>query len=87
MHFCPLSDAWPLPGPLGDVLSACTNGVLSFLVQVLLMKSYLHHRGLKDVFTGGLGSFSLTVMLIFYLEVSRAAREEDHSKRHWSLAS
>jgi len=36
------------------------------------MKSYLHHRGLKDVFTGGLGSFSLTVMLVFYLEVSKA---------------
>ncbi|CAI5475418.1 unnamed protein product, partial [Closterium sp. Yama58-4] len=35
---------------------------------VLLMKSYLHHRGLKDVYTGGLGSFSLTMMLVFYLE-------------------
>ncbi|KAJ7184006.1 hypothetical protein O6H91_Y539800 [Diphasiastrum complanatum] len=35
---------------------------------VLLMKSYLHHRGLNDVYTGGLGSFSLTLMLVFYLE-------------------
>ncbi|GAQ80715.1 Nucleotidyl transferase domain containing protein [Klebsormidium nitens] len=35
---------------------------------VLLLKSYLHHRGLNDVYTGGLGSFSLTLMLVFYLE-------------------
>lgn len=40
-----------------------------FVVQVLLLKSYLHHRGLNDVYTGGLGSFSLTLMLVFYLEV------------------
>ena len=33
------------------------------------MKSYLHMRGLKDVYTGGLGSYSLTMMLVFYLEV------------------
>lgn len=37
--------------------------------QVLLLKSYLHSKGLKDVYTGGLGSFSLTIMLVFYLEV------------------
>jgi hypothetical protein len=37
---------------------------------VLLLKSYLHQRGLNDVYTGGLGSFSLTLMLVFYLEVS-----------------
>eukprot|EP00897_Mesotaenium_endlicherianum_P004874 jgi/Mesen1/4414/ME000225S03403 len=36
--------------------------------RVLLLKSYLHQRGLNDVYTGGLGSFSLTLMLIFYLE-------------------
>ncbi|KAH8950107.1 hypothetical protein BDL97_10G066900 [Sphagnum fallax] len=35
---------------------------------VLLLKSYLHQRGLNDVYTGGLGSFSLTLMLVFYLE-------------------
>lgn len=40
-----------------------------FSVQVLLMKSYLHTRGLKEVFSGGLGSYSLTMMLVFYLEV------------------
>lgn len=37
--------------------------------QVLVLKSYLHSKGLKDVYTGGLGSFSLTIMLVFYLEV------------------
>ncbi|CAK9272135.1 unnamed protein product [Sphagnum jensenii] len=36
---------------------------------VLLLKSYLHQRGLNDVYTGGLGSFSLTLMLVFYLEL------------------
>lgn len=35
---------------------------------VLLLKSYLQSKGLKDVYTGGLGSFSLTIMLVFYLE-------------------
>lgn len=35
---------------------------------VLLLKSWLQHRGLNDVYTGGLGSFSLTLMLVFYLE-------------------
>lgn len=37
---------------------------------MLLLKSYLQFKGLKDVYTGGLGSFSLTIMLVFYLEVS-----------------
>eukprot|EP00850_Spirogloea_muscicola_P006828 SM000033S12349 [mRNA] locus=s33:280481:289861:+ [translate_table: standard] len=35
---------------------------------VLLNKAYLHHRGLNDVYKGGLGSFSLTLMLIYFLE-------------------
>ncbi|KAL2620746.1 hypothetical protein R1flu_000951 [Riccia fluitans] len=35
---------------------------------VLLMKSFLQHRGLNDVYSGGLGSFALTLMLVFYLE-------------------
>ncbi|KAJ7565922.1 hypothetical protein O6H91_02G081300 [Diphasiastrum complanatum] len=35
---------------------------------VLVMKSYLHHRHLNDVYSGGLGSFSLTLLLVFYLE-------------------
>ena len=37
---------------------------------MLLLKSYLQAKGLKDVYTGGLGSFSLTIMVVFYLEVS-----------------
>ena len=36
---------------------------------MLLLKLYLQSKGLKDVYTGGLGSFSLTIMLVFYLEV------------------
>lgn len=43
--------------------------VLEYYKQVLLLKSYLQSKGLKDVYTGGLGSFSLTIMLVFYLEV------------------
>ena len=43
------------------------------------MKSYLNHRGLKDVYTGGLGSFSLTLMLIFYLEVRGALLRGAHT--------
>ncbi|KAL3681183.1 hypothetical protein R1sor_024139 [Riccia sorocarpa] len=35
---------------------------------VLLMKSFLQHRCLNDVYSGGLGSFALTLMLVFYLE-------------------
>ncbi|XP_024519511.1 uncharacterized protein LOC9629856 isoform X2 [Selaginella moellendorffii] len=35
---------------------------------VLLMKSFLHCKGLNNVYTGGLGSFSLTLLLVFYLE-------------------
>eukprot|EP00249_Psilotum_nudum_P024726 c29277_g2_i1 orf=654-3620(+) len=35
---------------------------------VLLLKSYLHHKGLSDVYSGGLGSYSLTLLLAFYLE-------------------
>lgn len=38
-------------------------------LQVLLMKSFLQQRGLNDVYSGGLGSFALTLMLVFYLEV------------------
>ncbi len=43
--------------------------VMDYCGQVLLLKSYLQSKGLKDVYTGGLGSFSLTIMLVFYLEV------------------
>ncbi|KAI5075289.1 hypothetical protein GOP47_0009365 [Adiantum capillus-veneris] len=35
---------------------------------VLVMKSFLHHRGLSNVYLGGLGSFSLTLLLAYYLE-------------------
>lgn len=35
---------------------------------VLVMKSYLNHRGLSNVYLGGLGSFSLTLLLAYYLE-------------------
>lgn len=35
---------------------------------VLLLKSFLHHRGLSNVYLGGLGSFSLTLLVAFYLE-------------------
>ncbi|KAH9305806.1 hypothetical protein KI387_010210 [Taxus chinensis] len=35
---------------------------------VLLLKSYLHHKGLNKVYDGGLGSYCLTLMLIFHLE-------------------
>lgn len=35
---------------------------------VLLLKSFLHHKGLSNVYTGGLGSFSLTLLVAFYLE-------------------
>lgn len=41
-------------------------------LQVLLLKSWLQHRGLNDVYTGGLGSFALTLMVAFFLEVCRA---------------
>ncbi|KAJ7527289.1 hypothetical protein O6H91_16G047000 [Diphasiastrum complanatum] len=34
----------------------------------LVMKSYLHYRHLNDVYSGGLGSFALTLLLVFYLE-------------------
>ena len=47
--------------------------VVDWHEQVLLLKSYLQSKGLKDVYTGGLGSFSLTIMLVFYLEVCFSA--------------
>ncbi|CAM6092476.1 unnamed protein product [Calypogeia fissa] len=35
---------------------------------VLLLKAFLRCRSLNDVYSGGLGSFALTLMLVFYLE-------------------
>lgn len=35
---------------------------------VLLLKSFLHHKGLSNVYSGGLGSFSLTLLVAFFLE-------------------
>lgn len=68
-------------GCAGVVVLFGSRGILSFMLtafvnceQVLLLKSYLQSKGLKDVYTGGLGSFSLTIMLVFYLEVSRQYR-------------
>ena len=43
---------------------------LLIVYQVLLLKSFLHHKGLSNVYSGGLGSFSLTLLVAFYLEVS-----------------
>eukprot|EP00249_Psilotum_nudum_P030610 c43397_g1_i1 orf=1-1077(+) len=43
---------------------------------VLLLKSYLHHRYLSDVYFGGLGSFSLILLLAFYLEQVPLASEK-----------
>ncbi|XP_057867690.2 uncharacterized protein LOC131074957 isoform X1 [Cryptomeria japonica] len=40
----------------------------SLVPLVLLLKSYLHHKGLNTVYFGGLSSYSLTLMLVFYLE-------------------
>lgn len=42
---------------------------------VLLLKSFLHHKGLSNVYSGGLGSFSLTLLLAFYLERVPISRE------------
>ena len=42
---------------------------LLIVYQVLLLKSFLHHKGLSNVYSGGLGSFSLTLLVAFYLEV------------------
>ncbi|KAH7291470.1 hypothetical protein KP509_29G018000 [Ceratopteris richardii] len=36
---------------------------------IFVVKSFLQHRGLSNVYLGGLGSFSLTLLLIFYLEL------------------
>ncbi|MCO5575584.1 hypothetical protein L7F22_029386 [Adiantum nelumboides] len=41
---------------------------------VLLLKSFLHHKGLSNVYSGGLGSFSLTLLVAFFLE--RVAAKE-----------
>ena len=38
-------------------------------MQVFLLKSFLHHKGLSNVYLGGLGSFSLTLLVTFFLEV------------------
>ncbi|KAH7331649.1 hypothetical protein KP509_20G045600 [Ceratopteris richardii] len=35
---------------------------------VLLLKSFLHHMNLNNVYSGGLGSFALTLLVAFYLE-------------------
>ncbi|KAH7301654.1 hypothetical protein KP509_23G036600 [Ceratopteris richardii] len=35
---------------------------------VLLLKCFLHHKGLSNVYSGGLGSFSLTLLVAFFLE-------------------
>lgn len=42
---------------------------------VLLLKSFLHHKNLSNVYSGGLGSFSLTLLVAFYLERVAATRE------------
>eukprot|EP00250_Pteridium_aquilinum_P013731 c21538_g1_i1 orf=1-2763(-) len=47
---------------------------------VLLMKSFLHHKGLSNVYLGGLGSFSLTLLLAYYLERVRLCGEASPEK-------
>ncbi|KAH7425844.1 hypothetical protein KP509_11G073500 [Ceratopteris richardii] len=67
------------PGP-GKLITRHTGGTArEYVLQkinelpalaplVLLLKSFLHHKGLSNVYSGGLGSFSLTLLVAFFLE-------------------
>lgn len=39
----------------------------------IVLKQFLHHRRLNEVFTGGLGSFALTLMVLSFLKVCFAS--------------
>ncbi|MCO5557022.1 hypothetical protein L7F22_010577 [Adiantum nelumboides] len=77
------ADHVPVPG---KVMSRHTGGAAREYVLhkieelpalaplVLLLKSFLHHKNLSNVYSGGLGSFSLTLLVAFYLERIMATR-------------
>ena len=49
---------------IGSVLNSCARGCLGLQVLVLVLKRFLHDRGLHDTFSGGVGSFLLQLMVI-----------------------
>lgn len=64
-----------LAGALGGLTAALSSfqkyPVLPYLVLVL--KQFLLQRDLNEVFTGGIGSYSLFLMAVSFLQVSRRA--------------
>lgn len=58
----------PVAAPSPDDLDVVDHGVARALV--LLVKAFLNQRGMNEVFTGGLGSYSIICLVVSFLQVS-----------------
>jgi non-canonical poly(A) RNA polymerase PAPD5/7 len=45
---------------------------------IFLLKQLLHQSGLDEPFTGGIGSYALAIMIIFYLKTSDVATDPEN---------
>jgi len=61
-----------------DYVIQLTEGLPILRGLVLLLKRILHHHKVQDVYTGGLGSYSLTLLVVYFL--SRCGIVCDKSK-------
>ena len=48
---------------------------------VLVLKQFLLQRDLNEVFTGGIGSYSLFLMAVSFLQVGLAAKTQENTCR------
>ena len=64
----------------------CNNVLRQFLQEeplikplVLVLKMFLYVKGLNDTYTGGLGSYSIALMVVALLQSTSTNREHPHS--------
>ncbi|KAH7447957.1 hypothetical protein KP509_01G129400 [Ceratopteris richardii] len=62
-------------GPARDYVIRKIQELPALAPLVFVLKSFLHHKGLSNVYLGGLGSFSLTLLLVYFLERTHLSGE------------
>ncbi|KAJ3809281.1 hypothetical protein F5876DRAFT_44196, partial [Lentinula aff. lateritia] len=73
-------------GPNNQLRLMTDEGTLAFRSLVLILKILLESRGLEQVFSGGLSSYSVMCLVLSHLQLNPLARQGRHSSKTFLAA-
>ncbi|KAJ3886582.1 hypothetical protein GG344DRAFT_69556 [Lentinula edodes] len=73
-------------GPNDQLRLMTDEGTLAFRSLVLILKILLESRGLEQVFSGGLSSYSVMCLVLSHLQLNPLARQGRHSSKTFLAA-